>query len=65
MIEDLKIYKKLNIKYVNFEDANFTADKERAKKILKIMIPEKLTFNETFFFERTDLATDEELLDFF
>lgn len=38
------------------------ADKERAKEICRRMIAEKLTFKETFFFGRTDLADDEELL---
>lgn len=56
------MYKKMGFKYMNFEDDNFTADKERAKEICRRMIAEGLTFKETFFFGRTDLADDEELL---
>lgn len=52
----------MGFKYMNFEDDNFTADKERAKEICRRMIAENLTFKETFFFGRTDLADDEELL---
>lgn len=62
VIEELKIYKKMGFKYVNFEDDNFTADKERAKEILRLMIKNKLVFKETFFFGRADIAEDEELL---
>ncbi len=62
VIEELKMYKKLGFKYMNFEDDNFTANKKRAKEILRKMIDKKLIFKETFFFGRTDLADDEELL---
>jgi radical SAM superfamily enzyme YgiQ (UPF0313 family) len=62
VIAELRYYKKLGFRYMNFEDDNFTADKERTKKILRIMIRENLTFKETFFFGRTDMADDEELL---
>ncbi|WP_446899611.1 B12-binding domain-containing radical SAM protein [Clostridium sp. LBM24168] len=62
VIEELKIYKKQGFKYMNFEDDNFTADKERAKEILRKMISNNLIFKETFFFGRTDMANDEELL---
>ena len=62
VIEELRLYKKLGFKYVNFEDDNFTADKDRAKEICRRMIQEGLTFKETFFFGRTDMADDEELL---
>jgi len=62
VIAELRIYKKMGFRYMNFEDDNFTADKERAKEICRRMIREKLTFQETFFFGRTDLARDEELL---
>lgn len=62
VIAELRMYKQLGFKYVNFEDDNFTADKERAKAILRAMIREKLVFKETFFFGRTDMAKDEELL---
>jgi len=62
VIEELKYYKKLGFKYMNFEDDNFTADKERTKAICRRMIAEGLTFKETFFFGRTDLAKDEEML---
>lgn len=63
VIEELKIYKKMGFKYVNFEDDNFTADKERAKEILRKMIENNLVFKETFFFGRTDMARDKELLE--
>lgn len=63
VIEELKTYKKMGFKYVNFEDDNFTANKERAKEILRKMIQNKLVFRETFFFGRTDLANDDELLE--
>lgn len=63
VIEELRYYKKLGFKYMNFEDDNFTADKERTKQILRRMIDEDLVFRETFFFGRTDLANDEEMLD--
>ena len=62
VIEEIRMYKKMGFKYMNFEDDNFTADKERAKEICRRMIREGLTFKETFFFGRTDLADDEELL---
>lgn len=48
---------------MNFEDDNFTADKERAKEICRRIINENLQFKETFFFGRTDMADDEELLE--
>lgn len=62
VIEELRMYKNQGFKYVNFEDDNFTADKERAKEILRKMISNNLVFRETFFFGRTDMANDEELL---
>lgn len=63
VIEELRYYKKLGFKYMNFEDDNFTANKARAKEICRRMIEEGLIFKETFFFGRTDMAKDEELLD--
>lgn len=62
VINELRYYKKLCFKYMNFEDDNFTANKKRAKAILRRMIDEGFVFRETFFFGRTDLADDEELL---
>lgn len=62
VIEELQMYKDMGFKYVNFEDDNFTADKNRAKEILQKMIQNDLVFKETFFFGRTDMANDEELL---
>jgi radical SAM superfamily enzyme YgiQ (UPF0313 family) len=62
VIEELRYYKQLGFKYMNFEDDNFTANKERAKEICRRMIKENLVFKETFFFGRTDLANDEELM---
>jgi len=62
VIEELRYYKKLGFQYMNFEDDNFTANKDRTKEILRRMIAEQLVFRETFFFGRTDMANDEELL---
>lgn len=62
VIDEIRMYKKMGFRYMNFEDDNFTADKERAKEICRRMIAEDLTFKETFFFGRTDMAKDEELL---
>jgi len=62
VIAEIRMYKKMGFPYLNFEDDNFTADKERAKEICRRMIREKLVFKESFFFGRTDLADDEELL---
>ncbi len=62
VIEELRVYKKRGFRYMNFEDDNFTADKDRAKEICRRMIRENLVFKETFFFGRTDMAEDEELL---
>lgn len=62
VIGEIRMYKQMGFQYLNFEDDNFTADKERAKEICRRMIKEGLTFKETFFFGRTDMANDEELL---
>lgn len=62
VIHEIRMYKNMGFQYLNFEDDNFTADKERAKEICRRMIQEGLTFRESFFFGRTDLAEDEELL---
>lgn len=62
VIEEIRYYKQCGFRYINFEDDNFTADKERAKEICRRMIEEGLMFKEIFFFGRTDLAEDEELL---
>lgn len=62
VIEEIRMYKKMGFKYMNFEDDNFTADKDRAKEICRRMIDEGLIFKESFFFGRTDMADDEELL---
>ena len=62
VIGELRYYKSLGFKYMNFEDDNFTANKERAREICRRMIQEGLIFKETFFFGRTDMADDEELL---
>ncbi len=63
VIEELKIYKKKGLKYLCFQDDNFTADKERAKEILDKMIFHRLIFKETFFYARMDMFDDSELLD--
>ncbi|MCD8218742.1 MAG: B12-binding domain-containing radical SAM protein [Clostridiales bacterium] len=62
VIDEIRTYKKMGFRYMNFEDDNFTADKERAKEICRRMIEENLIFKETFFFGRTDMADDEELM---
>lgn len=62
VIAELRYYKDIGFKYMNFEDDNFTANKERTKTILRRMISEGLVFEETFFFGRTDLAKDEDML---
>lgn len=62
VMDELRYYKSLGFKYMNFEDDNFTANKERAKEICRRMIRENLVFRETFFFGRTDMANDDELL---
>ncbi len=63
VIAEIRMYKKMGFRYMNFEDDNFTADKERAKEICRRMIAEGLVFRETFFFGRTDMAEDEELME--
>lgn len=63
VMEEIRMYHRMGFQYMNFEDDNFTADKERAKEICRRMIAEQLQFKETFFFGRTDLAEDEELLE--
>jgi radical SAM superfamily enzyme YgiQ (UPF0313 family) len=63
VLKEIRMYKRMGFRYMNFEDDNFTADKERAKKICRHMIDEHLQFKETFFFGRTDMADDRELLD--
>ena len=63
VIDEIRMCHELGFRYMNFEDDNFTADKERAKEICRRIIDENLQFKETFFFGRTDLANDPELLD--
>lgn len=63
VIAEIRMYKEMGFRYMNFEDDNFTADKERAKEICRRMIEEGLVFKETFFFGRVDMAEDEELLE--
>ncbi|MGI6590523.1 MAG: B12-binding domain-containing radical SAM protein [Eggerthellaceae bacterium] len=63
VIAEIRHYHELGFEYMNFEDDNFTADKERAKEICRRIIDEHLQFKETFFFGRTDMADDPELLD--
>ena len=62
VISEIRLYKKAGFEYLNFEDDNFTADKERAKEICRRMIKENLCFKESFFFGRADMAEDVELL---
>ncbi len=63
VIRELKIHKKMGLKHLCFQDDNFTADRKRAKEILKKMIAHQLLFEETFFYARMDMFEDEELLD--
>lgn len=63
VIDEIRMYKEMGFQYMNFEDDNFTADKERAKEICRRMIAENLVFKETFFFGRVDMAEDEELME--
>ncbi|MGI6535748.1 MAG: B12-binding domain-containing radical SAM protein [Eggerthellaceae bacterium] len=63
VIAEIKMCHELGFQYMNFEDDNFTADKRRAKEICRRIIDEHLQFKETFFFGRTDMADDPELLD--
>lgn len=63
VIAEIRMCHELGFEYMNFEDDNFTADKERAKEICRRIVAEHLQFRETFFFGRTDLARDPELLD--
>ena len=63
VIAEIKHYHELGFEYINFEDDNFTADKKRAKEICRRIIAENLQFKETFFFGRTDMANDPEMLD--
>ena len=63
VLKEIRLYKEMGFRYMNFEDDNFTADKERAKEICRGMIRENLIFKETFFFGRTDMAEDEELME--
>jgi radical SAM superfamily enzyme YgiQ (UPF0313 family) len=62
VIEELKIHKQRGLKYLCFQDDNFTADKQRAKEILDKMIFHGLIFKETFFYARTDMFDDLELM---
>lgn len=63
VIAEIRHYKAMGFEYMNFEDDNFTADKGRAKEICRRIVAEHLQFRETFFFGRTDMAKDPELLD--
>jgi len=42
VMEELRYYKSIGFKYMNFEDDNFTANKKRAKEICRRMIEEDL-----------------------
>lgn len=62
VVEAIQLYRQAGFERVNIQDDNFTADKERAKRILSLIIRNNLTFKETFFFGRIDIADDEELV---
>lgn len=63
VIAEIRHYKEMGFEYMNFQDDNFTANKERAKEICKRMVDEGLVFKQTFFFGRTDIANYPDLLD--
>ncbi|HMA99802.1 MAG TPA: radical SAM protein [Spirochaetota bacterium] len=63
IIAELKLYKKMGFKHVNFQDDNFTANKKRTKKLLRAIIKNNLLFKDNFFFGRTDMAQDKEMLE--
>ena len=63
IIDEITMYKKMGIKNINFQDNNFTANKEKVKLLLKEMIKKDLVFKDVFFFSRTDIAEDDELLE--
>ncbi|MBN2534719.1 MAG: B12-binding domain-containing radical SAM protein [Spirochaetales bacterium] len=62
VLAELSDLKKQGFAYMNFQDDNFTFNKNRAKRLLEEMIERKLYFKSTFFFGRADLGEDEELL---
>ena len=62
VIEAIRWYRAQGFSRVNIQDDNFTANKPRAKRILKMLIDNGLAFRETFFFGRIDVAEDEELV---
>jgi len=62
VLEELEYYKKLGFEYVNFQDDNFTGNKNRAKILLTKMIEKNLIFKDVFFFGRAEMLLDDELL---
>lgn len=62
VIDEIRLYKKMGFRCLNFQDDNLTANKKRVKDLLRRMISENLIFSESFFFGRIDLADDDELL---
>ncbi len=65
IIEEIEIYKRMGVKYLNFQDNNFTANKDKVKQVLKLMVEKDLVFRDVFFFSRSDIADDDELLGLF
>lgn len=63
VLEEIRIYKNAGFRYINFQDDNLTANRERIKTLLRRMISEDLVFRESFFFARIDFARDDELLE--
>ena len=63
VIAEIRHCHEMGFEYMNFEDDNFTADRERAKEICRRIISGHLQFRESFFFGRTDMADDSELLE--
>ncbi len=62
VIAGLLRYRHQGYRNINFQDNNFTANKKRAKEILRKMVAHNLIYKNGFFFGRTDIANDEELL---
>jgi len=63
VVEAIRWYRSQGFTRVNIQDDNFTADRERVKKILNLLIDNGLAFRETFFFGRIDVADDVELVE--
>jgi radical SAM superfamily enzyme YgiQ (UPF0313 family) len=63
VIEAIRGYRRQGFSRINIQDDNFTANKSRAKKILRMLIENNLTVRETFFFGSIDVAEDDKLVE--